>query len=281
MRLIINADDFGITEKVSDAIVTCHLAGSVTSTTLMTNMAAAAYAAEQARGVPELAVGLHFNLTLGRPLSAAGALFTDAGGSFCSRYQLLMRIPRKRGVKLALREELEAQWERALELGVQPTHIDSHQHVHVSSVIFDVVAAFALKKNVPLRVPWSWPGRSDRGLKRRIKSAVLRRSNLRNHRLWAPLGLKTNSGFGSVFDLAGTGERVNVELYRLLLSAWESAENQQLVELMVHPEICDKQLSGLVGITDFGERDYQLLSDKSICKQLFSKYQLCDYRALR
>ena len=59
-RLIVNADDFGLTAGVTDGIVEAHVNGIVTSTSLMVDAAGAAYAVSRAREHPGLSVGLHF-----------------------------------------------------------------------------------------------------------------------------------------------------------------------------------------------------------------------------
>lgn len=69
-KLIVNADDFGFSKAVTDAILDCHSNGIVTSTTLMSNMPFAEYAASKAKVFPMLSVGLHMTLTEGKPLSA-------------------------------------------------------------------------------------------------------------------------------------------------------------------------------------------------------------------
>lgn len=68
-QLIINADDFGLTSGVNQAVMDCSQQGSVSSATLMVNTAASEEAASLARSNPNLGLGLHFNLTLGRPVS--------------------------------------------------------------------------------------------------------------------------------------------------------------------------------------------------------------------
>ena len=73
-RLIVNADDFGMTEGVNRAILEAHLRGLVTSTTLLANGAAFASAAEIAGDTPALGVGVHLNLTEGRPSSDAARI---------------------------------------------------------------------------------------------------------------------------------------------------------------------------------------------------------------
>jgi predicted glycoside hydrolase/deacetylase ChbG (UPF0249 family) len=70
-RLIVNADDFGWTRGITDAIVTCHNQGIVTSAALLVNQAASLYAIEQAKQAPRLGIGTHLNLCEGRPVLAA------------------------------------------------------------------------------------------------------------------------------------------------------------------------------------------------------------------
>ncbi len=67
-RLIINADDFGLCESVNKGIVEAHTKGVLTSTTIMANMPAAEQAVELAKNLPTLGVGVHLNLTNGKPL---------------------------------------------------------------------------------------------------------------------------------------------------------------------------------------------------------------------
>src|SRR5262245_60919462 len=66
--LIVNADDFGLTEGVSRGILEAHARGIVTSTTLLVNRGVGGQQLEQLRG-SGLGVGLHVNLTLGAPVS--------------------------------------------------------------------------------------------------------------------------------------------------------------------------------------------------------------------
>jgi chitin disaccharide deacetylase len=68
-QLIVNADDFGMAPGVNRAILEAHRTGIVTSTSLLANGAAFDEAAAAARATPTLAVGVHLNLTQGRPLS--------------------------------------------------------------------------------------------------------------------------------------------------------------------------------------------------------------------
>src|SRR5256712_3264171 len=83
-QLIVNADDFGLTEQVSRGILDAHREGIVTSTTLMANGGAFDAAVTLARRSPPLSVGVHLHLTQGAPLSPPSKIPTlvDGRGRF-------------------------------------------------------------------------------------------------------------------------------------------------------------------------------------------------------
>ena len=75
-QLIVNADDFGLTLGVSKGIVDAHKEGIVSSTTLMANGAAFGTAVSISRRTPGLGIGVHLNLTTGKPVSPARSIPT-------------------------------------------------------------------------------------------------------------------------------------------------------------------------------------------------------------
>ena len=77
MKLIINADDFGLTPAVTRGIYDAMTRGVVTSTTMMVNAWAAEYAGTLVQENPELAVGLHINVSLGTPLTDCPSLIRE------------------------------------------------------------------------------------------------------------------------------------------------------------------------------------------------------------
>lgn len=129
-RLIINADDFGFNQEVTDGIVEAHVNGVVTSTTLMANMPAAEYAAERSRDLPNLSVGVHLNLTTGKPVSDPSSIPSLIGkdGHFLKMATFMSRANRFKLDAADLERELSAQFERCEALGIKPTHADSHHH---------------------------------------------------------------------------------------------------------------------------------------------------------
>jgi predicted glycoside hydrolase/deacetylase ChbG (UPF0249 family) len=134
-RLIVNADDYGKTREVSDAIREAATRGVVTSTTVMVNMPHAAAVAELTRERPGLGVGLHLNLTEGRPVARPAAVpsLVDRTGRLWPPGEFLRRAWLGRIRPEHLRAEIDAQLAALLELVGEVTHLDSHKHVHSRS----------------------------------------------------------------------------------------------------------------------------------------------------
>lgn len=153
--LIVNSDDFGMSEGVSRGILEGHHNGIITSTTTMMNMPAAEAAITQAlQTAPDLGLGIHFTLSFGQPLSPAEAIpsLVEADGRFPQSYDALM-------AKMShynyddVKRELTAQFERFRQIaGKLPTHLDSHHGVTTYNPLgFDVMLELAHEHNLPIR----------------------------------------------------------------------------------------------------------------------------------
>lgn len=145
-RLIVNADDFGLTRGVSEGILDAHRHGIVTSTTVLVTSRIDADLVARAKD-SALGIGLHVNFTLGRPLTR-GASLVDEGGRF-------VRDARRAAARAKASEvdaELGAQIERFVDLvGRAPTHLDTHHHVGLFSPVRESVLAAARRLGVPVR----------------------------------------------------------------------------------------------------------------------------------
>jgi hopanoid biosynthesis associated protein HpnK len=131
-RLIINADDFGLTSGVNRAIVEGNRSGVLTSATLMANAKASVAATELAKAQPSLKTGCHVVLIDGAPLTSD--LPTLASGS--SRFrgslkQFALDAVRKRIAAEEIQRETEAQIRKIQARGITLTHVDSHKHTHM------------------------------------------------------------------------------------------------------------------------------------------------------
>lgn len=150
-RLIMNADDFGIAEGVSIGIIQAHVDGILTSTTTMMNMPFAKFALDLAKEYPSLGVGIHFVLTVGRPLVEGAKSYTDENGNFIRPSAYKDHQPTNIDT-----EELYIEWKAQMEkfiaiAGKKPTHIDSHHHVHLLPDLQEVAIRLAKEYDVPMR----------------------------------------------------------------------------------------------------------------------------------
>jgi predicted glycoside hydrolase/deacetylase ChbG (UPF0249 family) len=135
--LVVNADDLGLSAAVNAGVFAAHERGVVTSASLMVRQGAAPTAAGEAAAHPGLAIGLHIDL---------GEWIYESG-EWIQAYLHCDTDDRE-----AVESECRAQIERfrAL-LGRDPTHLDSHQHVHESEPVKGVAEALAAELGVPLR----------------------------------------------------------------------------------------------------------------------------------
>ena len=145
-RLIVTADDFGLTDRVSSAIQRAHRDGVVTTASLMVNAAGFDCAVDIARHEPSLDVGLHLNLTEGRPVTAHSeipSLANSAGFTYKHPSSLAAAIFLKRVSTHDLEQEIRAQIEKAVSTRVQISHIDGHKHGHVIPQVLQLLGKVA------------------------------------------------------------------------------------------------------------------------------------------
>lgn len=156
-RLIVNADDFGVSERVNEAIIRSFNEGVLTSASLMVTGTAFEQAVMLAKENPGLAVGIHLVTVVGRsalPHSAIPSL-VDTQGNFSNnptaaglKYYFSPRARRE------LRKELAAQFEKFHSTGLPLSHIDGHLHLHVHPVILNIALELGAKYGARrMRVP--------------------------------------------------------------------------------------------------------------------------------
>ena len=144
-RLIVNADDFGMAESVTLGIIKGHQEGIITSTSLLAGGTAAGHAASLAKDNPTLGVGIHLCLTIERPVSMPEYIPSLAGNGRLPAGPMQFALGLFSGsIKTAeIETELSAQIERAIQLGIKPTHLDGHQHLIMLGPVFRIVLKLA------------------------------------------------------------------------------------------------------------------------------------------
>ena len=149
-RLIVNADDLGRTEGINEGIFDAHRRGIVTSATMMVNYPAARRIAALSRDSPALGIGLHIALSGGVPALPPEQVrsMVDAKGMLPAKPGGLAGADR-----MEVMAEVRAQLKRFREImGRDPTHFDSHHHVHREvPAVFDAILAVAWETGLPVR----------------------------------------------------------------------------------------------------------------------------------
>jgi len=237
-RIVINADDFGRSDSVNKAVAQAHTKGVLTSATVMANMPAADKAVKIAKKLPTLGVGVHLNLSEGRPIlkdARTECLLNNDGLFAYSPVKLALLSTAIHSIRNAIRAELTAQIQWLIDNGLKPTHLDSHRHIHSFPAIFTIVCELARRFRIAAirwcfepkhlcRMPW--PLTSETGRK---KAGLVRTQALIN-RMQNPHFLKT----GALLGVAHTG-KIDVNF----LKAVTLYNPAQTAEVMTHPGLPD------------------------------------------
>jgi hopanoid biosynthesis associated protein HpnK len=246
-QLILNADDFGMTQGVNEGIIRAHRDGVLTSTTLMANGPEFAEAVALAKLNPELGVGCHLVLVGGpavAPKEKISSLADKNGnlpeslGGFVARLSAgLIRMQ-------ALERELRAQIEKIRTAGIEPTHVDTHKHTHCHPKVMEAVGRVAKEFGIMrirkpmenLRDSWDSTVADQSGHAAELIAAAAARSVtpwfkavVRNY------GLRSPDRF---LGLAMTGHLGPAALRRMVDTLTDGS-----TEIMLHPGICDDDLA--------------------------------------
>lgn len=232
--VIVNADDFGKSESINAAVAEGFAKGVLQRTTLMVNMPAADAAAALAKekGFFEQ-VGLHLNLTEGRPLTKEirnNPLICDEKGNFHAGFQKTMkyRLYMDELTISQIRTELEAQLQKYAAYGFTLMHVDSHHHVHTNYPVLRALKPLAKKY-----------GFSSIRLGRNLYHGG--NPLMRLYKCWYNHAIKkmcktTTDYFGSFKDLvAYLGVSIPSPESHQASAKLEKFLNQNRLEIMVHP----------------------------------------------
>lgn len=150
-RLIINADDFGLSRDVNAAVLRAHTEGVLTTASLMVNQDGFEEAVELARLHPRLGVGLHLSLVCGRSALPHSAIpnLVDAQGRFpeCP-VSAGMRFFFDGRCRRQLAHEVEAQFEKFHATGLTLDHVNGHLHFHLHPTVFAIIMRNARRWSV-------------------------------------------------------------------------------------------------------------------------------------
>jgi hopanoid biosynthesis associated protein HpnK len=250
-RLIVNADDFGLTLGVNRAIAECYQHGIVTSATLMATGARFAEAVSLAAQMPALGVGCHIVLVDGEPVlppSEVRSLLEPGTGRFYHGIGDVVRALVRRQFKAEeIEAEAGAQLSRLQSAGVPISHFDSHKHTHMFPPILKPLLRAAAAHGIrAVRNAFEAPGVlqlreacANSGLLLRKTGLGVLRASL--YRPWSEAvnqaGFATPDGcVGMASTGSLTAEALQSILQRMPEGTWE---------LVSHPGYNDRELDGV------------------------------------
>jgi len=260
-RLIINADDFGLTLGVNCAVTEAQAKGIVTSATLMAGGEAFSNAVELAATLPNLSVGCHVVLVDGSPVSdpaqvstlLRGGKFLPTIGSFALRAFANCFDP------VELERETTAQVRKLQAAGIRVTHLDTHKHAHMFPQVLQPLLRAAQACGVrAVRNPfesrhWAQLKTNPGILKRAGQSSVLRLLAGRFRRMVYASGLRSPDG---AIGVAATGI-LDLDLFRSVVTNLPEGT----WELVCHPGYNDADLARVrTRLRDSRATELQLLT---------------------
>lgn len=218
VRIIVNADDLGVSEVVNEAIFCAMERRVITSATMLANGQEVARAARLVPRFPDCSFGVHLNLTDFKPV------YADSGRSLskilnsqgCFNGNSIREVSIGMPMLKAIYREWCAQIERLISLGVHPSHLDSHHHVHTIPQLLPVLAALRRRYHINrVRISRNMYDRSAPASRLLLAEKSLFNSALR----W--MGFRTARAF------------TELEIY--LRQCSDRPPGASVVELMTHP----------------------------------------------
>lgn len=250
-RLIVNADDLGMSPGANNAIFECFDAGKITDASIMSN---ADYFQEALDGLRKRGIGkigVHLNLSYGKALNQGSSLHDKNGLLKNGFVSLLCKSFTDSNIRKEIEEEFEAQIERVKKNRLEITHLDSHRHIHMIPPIYSIVVRLAKKHGIErvrlinedlfdsLKMQKSYHVFSNGGI---IKYLLLKSFSDYNRS-------RTDcSGNAKFFSILYTGSITERAIEKI-------AQSGEFYEIMVHPG--DPAMDESVDFYDITEKRYR------------------------
>ena len=155
-RVILSADDFGLSIGVNEAVEQAHRTGLLSTASLMVAGPAAADAVRRARALPGLHVGLHLVVVEGPAADPAAAPgLVDAAGQFPSdQLRLGVTYFARAAIRRQLRHEIRAQYNAFAATGLRLDHANAHKHMHLHPTVGRMMIEVGQEFGLPaIRIP--------------------------------------------------------------------------------------------------------------------------------
>jgi chitin disaccharide deacetylase len=229
-KLVVNADDFGLSEAINAGIIRSHTGGIVTSTSIVAAGEAFDEAVELAASHPKLGAGVHLTLVEERSVSLPSDVPTLApDGLLPGSYgQLVKGVVTGAIRKRDIEHEFRAQIEKCVAAGLTLTHLDSHQHTHTLPSLFPLVLKLGNEYGIRgIRIPRGSPAFSDLTADRFLPKCVLCLLAHCDAMCFRRGRCAATQRFAGLFE---SGDLTEAKLLRILIGLREGTS-----ELVCHP----------------------------------------------
>jgi len=282
-RLIVNADDLGLSHGITDAILHCHRNGIVTSASLMVNQLATEYAVDCVKKTPSLDVGIHLNLCQGKPVLPSRMVGSLVGsdGDFLPPSEMGKRLVKWKVSPKEIEAEFCAQIDRMMSYGLKPSHADSHHRFHIypaAAMVFgDAIRSRGIYRARSARKQ-TWPANGIGGAH---AGTMSRRFAVGAYNRFLQLalfrGLKTpDAGVALHPKFRGN--------LGALPDAWRFAMNNMpagTFEIWCHPGFPQKGFSESDALSQQRRLEIEMLTDRQLCETVSrAGIQLIDFQSL-
>jgi predicted glycoside hydrolase/deacetylase ChbG (UPF0249 family) len=246
LKVIFNADDFGLSKGVNLGIIESYQCGPVRSATIMAGTPGFKHAVELAKVNPGLNVGIHLAVSAGKSVGGTYKTITDSEGRFLRLLELESKAKEGTIDLDEVEAEFEAQIEKVLAAGIKPDHFDTHHHVHNLPGIITVYLKLVKKYGVAARF---------------LEDELYQREYE---------GVKTTEKFSSEFY----GDCATPEDLRRMLSSC----NAESFEIMSHPAFVDYDLYTASSYNTKRAYELSVLTSPEIMDFIKQNgYELCSY----
>lgn len=270
-KLILTADDFGLSPAVNEAVEMAHRTGVLSTASLMVGAEAARDAVDRARRLPALRVGLHLVLVDGRPVSPPERIpgLVGAGGRFPPHlFRAGIRFSSGGSIRRQLEREIRAQYEAFLAAGLPLDHANAHCHMHlhptVAGLMLEAGREYGLRAvrfpNEPFLPSWR-ASRTAPGSKWLSRLSLLPWLSLLKGKI-RRAGLRSND---YLFGLNDSG-RMSLGLVLRFLRRLPSGVG----EIYFHPAVGQGPAAAFSEEGDRSREEYEVLTDPALRQALVS-----------
>ena len=242
-KLIVNADDIGLSEAVNYGILSAYKNGIVSSTTIMAGMPAFDHAVNILKENPGLGCGVHMTLSLNKPVLDTHKTIVDENGNFYRR--ITNELIEEKFDLNEIYEEFCAQIDKVIESGIKVDHLDSHHHVHTLASLKPVIERLLERYKLPIRG-----------------------------------GFETNIEYNKIIPMTESfyNENVTDDYFEKHI---EELKSYNVIDLMSHPAFVDENLINSTSYAMQRMKEYSILTSKRVQEFLKeNKFEITNYSSI-